>query len=818
MARSATEQAKLNSLLAEGKKLAKDMGDAASLTNLDKYKNDLVQTESLVKNLRTEWKEYTEDVNGTVTTFHRIVDEIVKMSQGSKIAQSAFRKLTNIASELESHQLGINNLSSKELEKLKSKVTIQQNILKQSQKLIEDEIKNIKNVSALKGKELLNYNTLKSLQISVNEEIKKEGNTIAKLNKQFDTQIAKTKQIEKTLGLTGALIKGISKIPIIGNLVDTNKALKEMEKVAKEGGGRFATMNAGLGSIGKDIFTHLTDPLTIGTGLINGLISGFKKIVELGFAADEEINSLSKSMGSSREQAASLRQHFVDIQNGSVKINSSLDINLQTTKNLVAAQLELADAFGTSLGFTDEQLADQVLLTKQMGFAGEEAAGLQQLALANKISVKDVTNSVIKQTAALAKQTGIQFDNKKIIGEVAKVSGQLSANYKNDPALIAKAVVQANKLGLTLTQAAEASSKLLDFESSIQNELEAELLTGKDLNLEKARLLALNGDAAGAAAEMLAQVGSLSEFQNMNVLQQEALAKAVGMTAGGLADSLRQQENLNKLGDKAKKQIQEKAELLRKNGDIEGANRLMNSIGNEKDAQDALAKIDAQTNFNNLIEKVQSMLGSMAEGPMAEILDKISKWVSNADNVKGLMNTIKSIATGIGSVIGFVIKHFRMLASVAIVIAAYTAYASAAAIPVIGVGLGIIAAAAVLAAGFGALYAISDGHIGKDGGLIVSGEKGSYQLDKNDSVIAGTNLVNDVGVKPDGSKGSISFNSESIVNELKTIEAMLQNTYELQANIERGIILLTYVESRGRVYLDSTHVGTATNIGTYKVQ
>ena len=648
MALTATEQAKLNSLLAEGNKLAKDMGDAASLINLDKYKDDLVQTEALVKNLRTEWKEYTEDVNGTVSTFHRIVDEITKMSQGSKIAQSAFRKLTNIASELESHQLGLNNPRIKKIEKIKSKVTIQQNILKQSQKLIEDEIKNIKDVDALEGKELLNYQSLKALQISVNEEIKEGGNTIAKLNQQFDTQIAKTKQIEKTLGTTGALIKGISKIPIIGNLVNTNKALEEMEKVAKEGGGRFATMNAGLGSIGKDIFTHLTDPLTIGTGLISGLISGFKKIVELGFAADKEINSLSKSMGSSREQAASLRQHFVDIQNGSVKINSSLDINLQTTKNLVAAQLELADAFGTSLGFTDEQLADQVLLTKQMSFTGEEAKGLQQLALANKISATDVTNSVIKQTAALAKQTGIQFDNKKIIGEVAKVSGQLSANYKNDPTLIAKAVVQANKLGLTLTQAAEASSKLLDFESSIQNELEAELLTGKNLNLEKARLLALNGDAAGAAAEMLAQVGSLSEFQNMNVLQQEALAKAVGMTAGGLADSLRQQENLNKLGDDAKKQIEEKAELLRKNGDIEGANRLMNSIGSEKDAQDALAKISAQEKFTASMEKLKEILSSIVDGPGRMLVNAISSVVAFATRLapifKGLVVVLAPIA------------------------------------------------------------------------------------------------------------------------------------------------------------------------------
>ena len=49
-------------------------------------------------------------------------------------------------------------------------------------------------------------------------------------------------------------------------------------------------------------------------------------------------------------------------------------------------------------------------------------------------------------------------------------------------------------------------------ESSIQSEMEAELLTGKDLNLERARAAALNGDAAALAAEISSQIGTSVDF------------------------------------------------------------------------------------------------------------------------------------------------------------------------------------------------------------------------------------------------------------------------------------------------------------------
>jgi hypothetical protein len=49
---------------------------------------------------------------------------------------------------------------------------------------------------------------------------------------------------------------------------------------------------------------------------------------------------------------------------------------------------------------------------------------------------------LLNKLRSLAKQTGIQLDNKQVVQNVAKVSGQLRLQYANNPKLIAKAVVE----------------------------------------------------------------------------------------------------------------------------------------------------------------------------------------------------------------------------------------------------------------------------------------------------------------------------------------------------------------------------------------
>jgi hypothetical protein len=80
--------------------------------------------------------------------------------------------------------------------------------------------------------------------------------------------------------------------------------------------------------------------------------------------------------------------------------------------------------------------------------------------------------------------------------------------------------------------------------------MEASLLLGRQINLDRARQLALSGDQEGVMKEILKQVGGEAEFNRMNVIQRKALADSVGVnveqlsrlvrnnTAGGTASAV----------------------------------------------------------------------------------------------------------------------------------------------------------------------------------------------------------------------------------------------------------------------------------------
>ena len=174
--------------------------------------------------------------------------------------------------------------------------------------------------------------------------------------------------------------------------------------------------------------------------------------------------------------------------------------------------------------------------------------------------------------------------------------------------------------------------------------------------------------------------------------------------------------------------------------------------------------------------------------------------------VQMLFDLFGSIGSAISKLIGPLGKVGKVLkgvASIAVIYVAYKAYASLATIPVVGVPLGIAAAAAVTAMGFGALSKIKDGVIDPKGGLVVSGEKGSISLDKEDSVIAGTDLGGKKKPKkPETTKGG---GGTSVNVDMSQTNALLQQ-------------LISVISAGGDVVLDGQKVGTALNLTAYKTQ
>ncbi len=99
---------------------------------------------------------------------------------------------------------------------------------------------------------------------------------------------------------------------------------------------------------------------------------------------------------------------------------------------------------------------------------------------------------------------------------------------------MARAAVEAAKVGANLGSILEAADSLLKFETSITAQFEAQVLTGKMINTERARQLALDGDIAGLTAEIQSIVGGVGDIQSLNVIQRKSVAEAIGISVGDL--------------------------------------------------------------------------------------------------------------------------------------------------------------------------------------------------------------------------------------------------------------------------------------------
>ena len=411
-------------------------------------------------------------------------------------------------------------------------------------------------------------------------------------------------------------------------------------------------------------------------------LDGVKKIQELlTFAglvkaineADKSTTEVAKQLGISKAEARGIRADFNEI--ALTTSNSALN-----AESLTKSFLELGNNLGAVSGFTQDNIIAQTELTKQVGLQSEEASNLVGLGILNGKTNQEVTGEILDQVVALDKQTGIRLDGRKILAEVAKVEGQLAAQYGFNNKLIAQAVVLTKKYGLELKQAEQISNSLLDFESSIESELSAELLTGKQLNLERARSLSLAGKTAEAAEEVAQQFGSVEEFTSMNVIQQRELAKAVGLSTDELANSIKQREILNRLGAN-------RIEDLKNTTDEEG-----------KVLYQQMLQQSAAEKFEQAVVKIQAAIGSLLEGPLGGLLDLM---VMIADNA-----ALTVLAMGAIGAISFV----RVLASlVPLITGLATGAASAATLSsALTFGLGAIAIVAGVTAIMAAFGAFSD--------------------------------------------------------------------------------------------------------------
>ena len=777
--------------LAEVKKLYAELGKENPFKGMDP--KEIAASTKETEKLRIALIGVTDEIDRANQSFNDLYDqlkattgELFKTKSASQELEGAFKGSLKIVKQLANEEEGLTNLTLKDLKGLQEKQKVKRAEAEKSSKQIAKEGGLLTSNGKLIDSFLLKRKDLTDEQKTAVGILSQEDKTLDDIDAKIQARIDKEKQVQKNLGLTGGALKGIGGILDKMGLGGLSKSLgiegatKEAEKFSRKLETDKATkglsgfqkksmvMSKAFSEMGKNLMKSLTDPLTILLTIGKAALDNNKKIVDF-----------QRVMGLSRKEAKGLKSELVDAA------RASDDMNV-TTKALAHTLMSVQEQFGFTADFSTETLETATKLTKTVKLSEQAANSLAVASTLSSVAFEEQYQNALLASREIQIQEGRSYSLRAILEDVGKVTGSTRAQLGGSVVEITKAITQAKAFGSSLEDVAAAGRTLLSFEDSITKELEAELLLGKNLNLERARSAALMGDQATVAKELAKEAGTFEEFGKMNVLQQEALAEAMGMTSDQLADILFQQEIEGK-----------NAQELRALGKEELANRL-----EQQNAQEA---------FNASVEQLK--------GLFTDVMGFLEPVINGFTTIVGLVMQFKDLFMILSGIqLLFIARKKLILALEAKDIAlkglgfgkslgllVLEAAKQAAKVPIVGPALAIAAGAAIFSAFKGydkkgndvlSPGANSSGY----GNRVLFGPEGAISLNNKDTIIAGTNLHRGDDVMS-GPPGSMSVGS----NEAKKTNDLLRQ-------------VINRPSPKPTIVMNDQVLGTAVNMGAFSIQ
>lgn len=326
--------------------------------------------------------------------------------------------------------------------------------------------------------------------LSSNTKINNIVQSIAK-----STQLT-NKELQTTIGLTGEELA----------------AYKELTDEADRMAGR-------LKGIAAMITTSLKKPMLLFGLAVGGVGEGIGRW-------GESVKSFGGYIGAAQLQSFALGAVFKDAE--------------ETTKSL-------AEEFG---GLAHVSLGTQLntnLIAANMGISGDEAGKLMGAFTRLNEGSTSMAADLIGSTKELAKQNGLI--PAQIMKDLAGSTKAFAEYGKRGGKNISEAAVAAGKLGVSMNEMTAVTDSLLDFETSINNELELGAMLGKNLNLNYARSLAYQGEIGSAVKETLSQLGGIETFQKMDIFQKRKAAELVGVSVEQFEKMAEHSNTLNSKGE-----------------------------------------------------------------------------------------------------------------------------------------------------------------------------------------------------------------------------------------------------------------------------
>ncbi len=562
-------------------------------------------------------------------------------SKAATKMKNSYDSIITQASKLKHEEQGYGIESKKSVEKMLEKAKTQKNFAMDQARDALQGIKFNKNSNRFVDEKTGKFVKLTEAQKAANLLLENDGAimdaTIGKIEKRIGLEDKFNKKLGFGTKLAGGLDKAMQKagLPSIG-IADAVEKTREGFIEANLAGGKTAKNFSVMGNLAKNLGKNLMGAFTA-SNLIQG---AFTMLIKAIIEVDKASGEFAKNNGISYQRALQIRGEMNEIA------KSSEDV-LVNSRALMETQGTLNEYFGQSVVMGGKLTEEMTSIAKRTKMTAETQGVFALESLKTGKGTKDILKTQTLQVMETNKQLGLQLSVKQVQDAIGKTSKSIQMNFQGSTKELTKQVMAVKKLGVNMSTAEQIASSMLDFESSIQAELEAELLLGKNINLEKARQFALQGDMGKMSKEVLKNEAIMEAFNTKNVIAQEAAAKALGLNREQLADMIMEQQKqqaLEKAGFKDIKHAQTEYNKLRERG--MSAEQAALEIG-DKDLAAQLESVSAQEKLAATLERVQELFVSLAE-PILAIVTPIADIMVPA--ITMVSDTLSYI---VGSVTGF---------------------------------------------------------------------------------------------------------------------------------------------------------------------
>jgi hypothetical protein len=710
--------ADINALNQEIADLRRQLGDKP-LTPFDP--KDLDKALLTVRALRQEFREASGDLDYISKSFKDSVNELSRQNVFLTSARKSINGISDISKKLVDYRRGETSLNEKQLKNLKDQARIK-----------FEEI----NASIKSGQ--LNSSQLIAAQDALDQQ--------QSFNASLDRTIEIQEQVNKEVGLLGAGLEGAGKFLEKMGFAGIAKPLSDAIEKTKEARKQIHLNNDAIAANVKEYedLSKLLRPLT------KQEVDRKRELLLQNQSLQNQNKELDKQTSKYKNIASAIKEQFTltnmtdAILGKMVKSFKDLDEAQTKFKNLTGGQIPLMDQLNGRLITSVDYIKTAGALTEQLGMNAQAVFSSDTLAAAAEmVKAMGMTQEQANQAAIMSQVNGKSIDsmnkslkegNKQynqqnrsalaqgvVMREVYSTSTAIAASMGNSVDRIGDAVRRAKDLGLSLKDVEGIASSLLDIESSIAAEFEYEVISGKQLNLEAARYYALTNQTDKLTKEIANNQAVIQSFASGNRIEQEAAAKAMGVSRDQLSEmymaDLRRQELTDE--EIAKAMAMDEMDVKR---------------------------LSTQEAINTSIAKMTEILA----GP----LQAFTALIDNAWVLKGIMVAIGGvimtqmvlgvIEMGKGLILA-IPKLATILGLESGIAAAKISGAMAAT-----VGLGAIAILGGIAAGVGMLLsstskAKSAGDISSPASgrtQVSTREGGLFELSKNDDLVAAPGLVN----------------------------------------------------------------------------